>query len=133
MRIREAVVTFLLFALAAACGGPEAPREAMNIGPAELSERRSSSDAPVVIDVRSAEEYAAGHIPGAVNIPFDQVAGRISEVDASNGVALYCMVGPRARRGEAALLEAGYDETLLHLDGGLAAWQAAGLPVERGP
>ncbi len=46
-----------------------------------------------------------------------------------HGVALYCMVGPRARKGEAALLGAGYS-SVLHLGDGLAAWQAAGLPVE---
>jgi rhodanese-related sulfurtransferase len=89
-----------------------------------------SGTAPVVIDVRTAEEYASGHVPGAVNIPFDQVAQRIAELDAPRGVALYCMVGPRARKGESALLAAGY-ESVLHLEGGLAAWQAAGLPVER--
>jgi rhodanese-related sulfurtransferase len=83
----------------------------------------------VVIDVRTPEEYAAGHIPGAVNIPYDQVAERISEVEAPHGVALYCMVGPRARKGEAALLSAGYT-SVLHIEGGLSAWKEAGLPVE---
>ncbi len=79
-----------------------------------------------------AEEYASGHIPGAVNVPFDQVVQRIAEVDGSHGVALYCMVGPRARKGESALLAAGYEQ-VFHLEGGLAAWQAAGLPVEGTP
>jgi rhodanese-related sulfurtransferase len=108
----------------------EAPLEAPSIAPSELSERRVSGTAPVVIDVRTAEEYAAGHVPGALNIPFDQVAQRISEIEAPHGVALYCMLGPRARMGESALLNAGYT-SVLHLEGGLAAWQAAGLPVER--
>jgi rhodanese-related sulfurtransferase len=108
------------------------PQEAPSIAPAELQARRDAGTAPVVLDVRTAEEYATGHVPGAVNIPFDQVAERISEVDAPHGVALYCMIGPRARKGEAALLAAGY-ESVLHLEGGLAAWQAAGLPVEREP
>ena len=105
--------------------------EAPGIAPSELAERRVSGDAPIVIDVRTAEEYAAGHSPGALNIPHDEVAARISDVEAPNGVALYCMVGPRARIGEAALLAAGYT-SVLHIEGGLAAWQAAGLPVEDG-
>ncbi len=84
-----------------------------------------------MIDVRTREEYASGNIPGALNIPFDQVAERISEIDAPHGVALYCMIGPRARKGEAALLGAGYT-SVLHIEGGLAAWKAAGLPVESG-
>ena len=100
-----------------------------SISAAELHARRESGAAPVVIDVRTPEEYASGHIPGAVNVPFDQVAQRIAEIDAPQGVALYCMVGPRARKGESALLAAGY-EKVFHLEGGLAAWQAAGLPVE---
>ena len=119
---------FLLVAPAFAQSDPSP--EAPSIAPSELSERRASGSAPVVIDVRTPEEYAAGHIPGALNISFDQVAQRISEVEAPHGVALYCMVGPRARKGEAALLSAGYTP-VLHLEGGLAAWQAAGLPVER--
>jgi len=103
---------------------------APSISAAELHDRRTSGEAPVAIDVRTPAEYAAGHVPGAINIPFDQVAERIAEVDAPHGVALYCMVGPRARKGESALLAAGYSP-VFHLEGGLAAWQEAGLPVER--
>lgn len=114
-------------ALVQGCGPSEAP----SIAPRELQARRASGTAPIVIDVRSSEEYAGGHIPGALNIPLDQIAERISEVDTSQGVALYCMVGPRARKGEAALLASGYT-SVLHLEGGLAAWQESGLPVERG-
>jgi rhodanese-related sulfurtransferase len=103
--------------------------EAPSIAPLELDSRRSAGTAPLVIDVRTAEEYATSHIPGAVNIPFDEVAERISEVDAPHGVALYCMVGPRARKGETALQGIGY-ESVFHIEGGLAAWMAAGLPVD---
>ena len=126
---RYALVLFLfLCASAATAEGPEIT-EAPSITAAELHEQRKAGTAPVVIDVRTSEEYAAGHVPGAVNIPFDRVAERITEIDAPHGVALYCMVGPRARKGEAALLSSGY-KSVLHLEGGLAAWQAAGLPVE---
>jgi rhodanese-related sulfurtransferase len=118
-------VALLLFLAASASAQSEAP----SIAASELNALRESGNAPVVIDVRSAEEYASGHIPGAVNIPYDHVAERISEIDAPHGVALYCMVGPRARKGESALLAAGYT-SVLHLEGGLAAWKAAGLPVE---
>ena len=110
----------------------EASDKAPIITPVELAARREAGTAPVVIDVRSAAEFATGHIPGAVNIPYDVVAERIGEVEAPNGVALYCMVGPRARLGEAALLASGYD-SVLHIKGGLAAWKASGLPVEGTP
>lgn len=125
------LVLLLFFALLAgpACGEAAESPLAPSISPAELQARRDAGTAPVVIDVRSAEEYAAGHIPGALNIPFAEVAGRISEVDAPDGVALYCMVGPRARLGEQALVESGYTQ-VLHIEGGMEAWQASGLPVE---
>ena len=128
---RIGIAIFLAATLAsAAFAGDPKPGEAPGISAAGLHSQRESGAAPVVIDVRTPEEYASGHVPGAVNIPFDQVAERIAEIDAPHGVALYCMVGPRARKGEAALLGAG-DEKVFHLEGGLAAWQAAGLPVER--
>ena len=123
-------LTFLIAILSGvAFAGEPQSNEAPSISAAELHDRRTSGEAPVVIDVRTPAEYATGHVPGAINIPFDQVAERIAEVDAPHGVALYCMVGPRARKGESALLAAGY-ESVLHLEGGLAAWQEAGLPVE---
>jgi rhodanese-related sulfurtransferase len=129
--MRRVAVTFLVGLCAAAAFAESLePAEAPSISAAELQARRESGTAPIVIDVRTPAEYASGHVPGAVNIPFDQVAQRIAELDAPQGVALYCMVGPRARKGESALLAAGY-ESVFHLEGGLAAWQAAGLPVER--
>ena len=129
MRALSIFAAFFFVLLPPALAGSEGVSEAPSITASDLHERRASGAAPVVIDVRTAEEYATGHIPGALNIPFDEVAQRIAEIDAPHGVALYCMVGPRARKGEAALLSAGYDR-VLHIEGGLAAWQAAGLPVE---
>ena len=130
--MRASAIVCLLVSLLAApvFGDSESPPEAPSISPSELDARRAAGMGPIIIDVRTAEEYAMGHITGAVNIPFDEVADRIGEIEAPHGVALYCMVGPRARKGEAALLGAGYT-AVLHLEGGLAAWQEAGLPVEQ--
>ncbi len=130
-RFAIAIVVGAIVATAAFAEHPESA-EAPSISAASLHARRQAGTAPVVIDVRTPEEYLSGHIPGAVNVPFDQVAQRIAEVDASHGVALYCMVGPRARKGESALLAAGYAK-VFHLEGGLAAWRAAGLPIEGAP
>lgn len=128
MRVYALALTLLVFLAAPTFAETEAP----SLSPAELNARRASATEPVVIDVRTPAEFQTGHIPGALNIPFDQVAERISEIDAPHGIALYCMLGPRARKGEAALLEAGYT-SVFHLEGGLSAWQAAGLPVDAAP
>ena len=103
--------------------------EAPTMSVTALQARQESGTATVIVDVRSPAEYASGHIPGAINIPFDQVAQRLDEVDASQDIAVYCMVGPRARKGETALLAAGYKK-VFHVGGGFGAWRAAGLPVE---
>ena len=132
MRRFPVAVVLGVFVAASALSEDAALPKAPSITPAELHARQESGTAPLVIDVRTAEEYSSGHIPGAVNIPFDQVAQRFGEVHAPNGVALYCMVGPRARKGESALLAAGHT-AVLHLDGGLAAWQQAGFPGEGAP
>jgi rhodanese-related sulfurtransferase len=130
---RIALTALLVSLLAApALAQSEDPTKAPSITPADLKQRREAGTAPAVIDVRTAAEYEAGHIPGALNIPYDRIADRIGEVDTSHGVALYCMVGPRARKGESALLASGY-ESVLHLAGGLSAWQAKGFPVDTGP
>ncbi|HKJ24579.1 MAG TPA: rhodanese-like domain-containing protein [Myxococcota bacterium] len=125
--MRVVAILVALFVVLPALADPEAP----SIAPEALQAQRAAGTAPVVIDVRTPEEFATGHIPGAVNIPFDQVVEHIGELDAPHGVALYCMMGPRARKGESALLGAGFT-SVLHLEGGLAAWKAAGLPVEPG-
>ena len=132
MRRFAVAIVLGVFVAASAFSEDAAISEAPIITPAALHAQQEAETAPVVIDVRTAAEYASGHIPGAVNIPFDAVAQRIAEVDAPNGVTLYCMKGPRARKGESALLAAGHT-AVLHLDGGLAAWQQAGFPVEGAP
>ena len=100
------------------------------ISPDDLYEQRQSGPAPLVLDVRTPEEFRLGHIPGAVNIPHTELASHIGEVQQLHAVVLYCMLGPRARLGEKTLLDAGVED-VLHLDGGLHAWQQAGFPVEK--
>ena len=78
---------------------------------------------------RFGEEELAALCLLAARLEARDLADHAAQVDAPHGVALYCMIGPRARMGESALLAAGY-ESVFHLEGGFSAWQAAGLPVE---
>ena len=110
MRTPVTILVVGLATVAMACAPASKPAMAPSIQPAALQALLTTTRAPQVIDVRSSSEYAAGHIPGALHIPFDEIAERITEVDAPNGVALYCMIGPRARKGEAALREVDYSE-----------------------
>ena len=117
-------------ALTLLCSAAAASDPAPSISPSELHARQQQGTSPQILDVRTAEEYATGHVPGAVNIPHTDLADRLSEVDPKNDVVLYCMVGPRARLGEQILQRAGVSK-ILHLEGGMAAWMESGLPVEK--
>lgn len=104
------------------------------IDAAELIDRVARGEDLLILDVRSVEEFAAGHVPGALNIPHTEVADRLEEI-ANLGeveIVLYCRSGRRAGMAADVLRDAGY-ERLLHLDGDMLGWQARQLPVVREP
>jgi rhodanese-related sulfurtransferase len=83
-----------------------------------------------LIDVRTPEEFADGHIAGAVNMPVETFdPARLADADPTKTV-LYCRSGRRSQVA-AGKLAAATDKTAVHLDGGILAWEAAGQPVVR--
>lgn len=105
---------------------------ATEIAPAELrAQLAADADAPLVLDVRRPDEFAAGHVPGAVNIPHDQIADRLAELEASKDrpIVAYCGSGRRAAIALAVLHEAGFTK-LLHLTGDMPGWAADAEPPE---
>ncbi|TAK43342.1 MAG: ArsR family transcriptional regulator [Betaproteobacteria bacterium] len=96
---------------------------------AELIDR-ANKGLVTVLDVRPAEEYAAGHLPGAINIPVEQLKGRLAKFPRGKEVVAYC-------RGPYCLLSFEAVEALRkrglkarRLKDGFPEWRAAGLPVE---
>ena len=83
-----------------------------------------------VLDVRTPQEYAEGHVPGAVNVPHDQLAARLAEVPKDKDVVLYCKSGRRAGIAADVLAANGYMR-LSHLEGDMPAWIEKGRPVEK--
>lgn len=94
-----------------------------------LVERQQVDADLVVLDVRSPDEFAAGHVPGAINIPHDRIGDRLAEVPRDKDVILYCQSGRRAGLAAQALAEQGYTR-LFHLEGDIAAWKANGRQLE---
>lgn len=99
--------------------------------PAEDLLRRARKGLVTVLDVRPPEEFEAGHLPGAVNIPVSELAKRLKELPKAKEVIAYC-------RGPYCLMS--YDAVSLlrrkgfksrRLEAGLPEWRLAGLPVER--
>lgn len=88
--------------------------------------------APMILDVRTAEEYAEGHVPGAINISHHELPDRLAEIDAAraDGVIVYCRSGRRAGIAEELLLGQGF-ANVQHLEGDMLAWVDADRPTEK--
>ncbi len=129
--LRVMLAFLLLLAVAPGARAGDAP-----VAPADLAARMARHEAPLIVDVRSAKEYADGHLPGALNIPHDEIARRWTALDARRDqeIVLYCHSGRRAGLAQQALEKLDFSHTRL-LDGSIQAWQAAGLPLrdEHGP
>jgi rhodanese-related sulfurtransferase len=86
----------------------------------------------VVVDIREPEEFSAGHVGGARNVPLGQFEQRLPEVVKNKTVPLIlvCASGGRAARAEAIARKLGYDKAQA-MAGGLKSWKEATLPVEK--
>jgi rhodanese-related sulfurtransferase len=97
----------------------------------ELARRLQDDDRLLVLDVRPTAEYVAGHLPGAVSIPVDELRRRLAELPRDREIVAYCR-GPYcafAHEAVALLREAGFSAR--RLEDGLPEWRAAGLAVAR--
>jgi len=86
----------------------------------------------IVVDVSETEEFAAGHITGARNVPVGELEKRLPEVVKNKAlpVILVCPTGARAQRALGLAKTLGYEKAVV-LGGGLRAWKEANLPVEK--
>jgi len=86
----------------------------------------------VVLDVRQAQEYQAGHIPGAKNIDFlkEDFEKRLGELDKNQTYLVHCASGGRSTRSLTVFNRAGF-KSIVHLDGGMRAWEKAGKDVQK--
>jgi rhodanese-related sulfurtransferase len=112
-------------ALAAMGAGPG------SIEPKTLGERIAWADPSLlVLDVRTPAEYAAGHVPGAVNIPNAELGARIAELDGERerDIVVYCRTGVRSGQALKVLGKAGFTR-LFHLKGDYTRWSEEKRPV----
>jgi rhodanese-related sulfurtransferase len=120
----------------AACGAapaaaPAAQAQSLppDIDVATAASLRGRSDV-VMLDVRTPEEYAQGHIPGVVPIPLNQVPNRLAEIPKDKTVVVTCHSGNRSSQAAQLLRQRGYDN-VHNMLGGIVAWEQAGYPVEK--
>jgi rhodanese-related sulfurtransferase len=108
------------------CGSPSA---AVDLNPADFQAKAQEAGV-ILLDVRTAGEYSAGHIEGALNIDVEGMTfeGEIKQLDKTKTYAIYCQSGRRSRIAAETMTQAGFTK-LFNLDQGIGSWQSAGLPV----
>jgi rhodanese-related sulfurtransferase/DNA-binding transcriptional ArsR family regulator len=94
--------------------------------------RRAAAGEVTVLDVRPAAEYAAGHLPTAVNIPLDELPWRLADLDANTEIVAYCRGAFCVLAHDAVRLLAARGRTARRLEDGLLEWRLAGLPTHAG-
>ena len=85
----------------------------------------------VVLDVRSAEGYRGGHVPGALNIPFEELPSRLKELPRNKEIISYCWNVTCLLCTKASYFLASKGYQAREMLGGIESWRQAGFPVER--
>jgi len=98
------------------------------VGPAELAERRESPHPPLVLDVRSPREWHEKRIAESVNLPLSRLPQSFAEIPRERSLVIHCASGYRSAMAASLLKPEGFSD-LADLAGGIAAWQAARLPI----
>ena len=105
-------------------------RDRVDVPALTLLDQINSNIAPTILDVRTASEFAQGHVPGALNIPFSKLSLDRIPGSRQNPVVVYCGHGPRAWMAGAVLRKHGFTN-VSYLSGHFSKWRAAGLREER--
>ncbi|MFZ0663646.1 MAG: MBL fold metallo-hydrolase [Acidobacteriaceae bacterium] len=124
----DQVSGYLSGGMAALAGRPELLRVTERVSVLIAAERLADSDAPLVLDVRTPQEWASGHIADSLNVPLNRLEQRIAEVPRDRRIAIHCAGGYRSSIAASILHQQGITN-VVEMAGGLAAWEAAGLPV----
>lgn len=131
----SSLLSRLIMTLFLVAGSTICMAQVTDISQAELMQRIKANHAGLILDVRSKGEYASGHIPGAINIPHDQLGSRLAEIGSykDKDIVLYCASGGRVGSAAKTLQPAGFSK-LLHLDGDMNGWRSNGsLPIKKLP
>ncbi|HEV3332287.1 MAG TPA: MBL fold metallo-hydrolase [Bryobacteraceae bacterium] len=119
---------FLQAGMAALADRPDLVWPTERVTAPMVAEELAGADPPLLLDIRNPREWATKHIDGSVNIPLNHLKERIAEVPRNRRIAIHCAGGYRSSVGASILHQYGITN-LIEMAGGLAAWDAAKLPV----
>jgi hydroxyacylglutathione hydrolase len=124
----DRVIGYLEHGLHSLESRPELTASTERLSPAVVADRLASTEPPRVIDVRAPREYDGKHIDGSLSVPLNHLAERLHELPTDRPLLIHCAGGYRSSLAVSLLQKAGFHR-VAELAGGLAAWEAAGLPV----
>ncbi|MEX2235253.1 MAG: rhodanese-like domain-containing protein [Cyclobacteriaceae bacterium] len=119
------IILTALTVLVSSCG-PSSSTDERGLDPERFEQMLTESNDKVILDVRTPEEFADGHIPGAllINVNESDFKAKVSELDKSKTIFVYCAAGIRSEKASAVLKDSGF-EKVYHLEDGLKAWNNA--------
>lgn len=119
----------MVIGLAAVTSGHLVAKE---VSQSQLQQLMKNDKHVVVLDVRTIEEFEAGHIPNALNIPHKELEARLAELSAvkNTQVVIYCRSGRRAEVAKQVLVKNGFNQ-LDHLSGDFNEWSSNNLPISK--
>lgn len=109
-------------------GGARAAADTIGVADAK---RKLDASEGLLVDVREANEWAAGHVAGARHIPLGQLTATMPDLPRDREIMLVCQSGARSGLATKILRQGGF-ENALNVEGGMTAWQRQGLPIARG-
>ena len=126
--MKKLIATFAALILLAGCSSTGSATT-VNLNVSEFSQKITEPDV-IILDVRTPEEFASGHIEGALNIDFNSgdFANEITRLNPSENYAIYCRSGSRSGQAASIMHKAGFHD-VSNLNGGVIDWTNAGLPL----
>ena len=126
--MKKLIASFAALILLAGCSSTGSATT-VNLNVSEFSQKINEPDV-IILDVRTPEEFASGHIEGALNIDFNSgdFANESTRLNPSETYAIYCRSGNRSGQAASIMHKAGFHD-VSNLDGGVIDWTNAGLPL----
>ncbi len=126
--MRKLIASFAALILLAGCSSTGSATT-VNLNVSEFSQKITEPGV-IIVDVRTPEEFASGHIEGALNIDFNSgnFANEITRLNPSETYAIYCRSGSRSGQAASIMHEAGFHD-VSNLNGGVIDWTNDGLPL----
>jgi phage shock protein E len=126
--VKKLIASFAALILLAGCSSTGSATT-VDLNVSEFSQKINEPDV-IILDVRTPEEFASGHIEGALNINFNSgdFANEITRLNPSETYAIYCRSGNRSGQAASIMHKAGFHD-VSNLDGGVIDWTNAGLPL----